>query len=118
MCDSSRALLGEGSVGQHPWFMAPALDVAAAIDKLPQCSISATALWRPPEALVGAGGGCGLGGLWGGGAHAAAPTLPTGSLGNSSGVLKGLSPSHLRDIPSSIGGKGVRSQVRRSSRNP
>lgn len=53
------------------------------------------------KAPGGAGGGRGLGGLWGGGAHAAAPTLLTGSLGNSSSVLKGLGPSHLLDIPSS-----------------
>lgn len=91
----------KGVCGTVPGSWLSALELAAAIDKLPQCSISAVALWRPPEAPAGAGGGCGLGGLWGGGAHAAAPTLPTGSLSNFSGVLKGLGPSCLRDIPSS-----------------
>lgn len=41
-----RALLGEGSVGQHPWSMALSAGLAA-VDELPQCSISATPLWRP-----------------------------------------------------------------------
>lgn len=85
----------KGAWGSIPGSWLSVLELAAAIDELPQCSISAAVLWRPPEAPAGAGDGCGLGGLWGGGAHAAAPTLPTGSLGNSSGVLKGLDPSRL-----------------------
>lgn len=46
VCDTSRE---KGVWGSVPGWWLPALDLAAAVDELPQCSIAATALWRPPK---------------------------------------------------------------------